>query len=296
MAIDSNTGKNNATTRHAARVLALTLVAAQMAYATPASALVLRELSTPELAEMRGKFISRGKVQYFGLTMHTQWDHAGNRHDVNMNVSMDMSKSTPSVSTSVSGSLGEVQDKVADVQQIVSETRQQASGAIEKISGTVQNIQAAGNNNKVSNSVSLNVSNSDNNRPSSPSVNQANSSSGGSESRRQQASVQQNNQPAVQQTTSVTQTPQSFQNKNGVVTKVHGNGNLGYTVGVGGNQVVQQLGLNGINNARQLLQSVRLHGDAHRIVNSIKMDVGFSSGRDVRTTALRLNDSLRGIR
>lgn len=257
--------------RSVAWTMTAVLVAAPLG-SVQAAPVVLYELSRAELAEMRGKFVNNKSVQYFGLSMNTQWQTPSFNHSVNMNMSMDLSGSVPDVNTSLSGTLGEVRDHVA-------ETGQKVNQAVNQIQGAVQSIQVAGSNNTVDNKVAVNAGTSlASNNPvtSLTSDSAARSSSPGGDS----------------QPLSVTQTPVTYQN-NGVVTRVQGDGSFGYSVQAGGSLVVQQLA--GFKGAGQLLQAVKLHGDAHHIANSIKLDVGFANSREMRVNAVHFRQNLIGL-
>jgi len=226
------------------RPVAAAIAAALMANAAPAGAVAFEELSEAALAEMRGKFVVGRHVQYFGMSISTQWTRpeslAGvtGTHEVELRFQVDNSGPATKVAYAVGGTLG---DQVAD-------TPAPAPGAaVTQIDGAVQAIQVEGSDNVVQNNVGYAV-------------------------------IPANAAPVLgdAEVASAVPTAQTFRNGD-MVTQVATGDGLGFTIISAGNQVTQRLGMNPVTNHSQLLQAVRLTGDGHRIVNDLMLQVAFEN-------------------
>jgi len=217
-----------------------------LASMSSAGGLFFTELSEAELSAIRGMYVSQSKIQYFGLSMMTQWGTpSGINHDVGMNIAVRVDGATPQLKISRSGTLGEAIDAnlVAPVA---------VNPALEQIGGVVQSIQVAGVDNSVHNNVALNVIEQDS----------------------AQASSQQFELPSGQHT---------YQSDSGVATSFSVNAQkIGYTIATDKAVVTQALAYNAISNTNQLLQSANIFGNGQRIVNSIRLDVAFDNTQQLR--------------
>ena len=111
------------------------------------------EVSDQTLAHMRGRFVTDGKVAYFGVEMQTMWNTAGGaRLSSGVDFSIDLSHSTPQVGYSTTTN-------------IVNPNNQTASGPPSGDApstlgqGVEQRIQVSSDNNTATNNVTVNVTN-----------------------------------------------------------------------------------------------------------------------------------------
>jgi len=205
------------------------------------------ELSETELSNIRGMYVSRSKIQYFGLSMRTQWGTPTQAtHNVGMNIAMRVDRNTPQLQISRSGTLGEeVESNSVKVAE--------ANPALEQIGGVVQSIEVAGVDNSAHNKVALNVIEQDS---------------------RQEASKQLS-LPAGRHT---------YQSDSGATTDFSVNDQrLGYTITTDKGVVTQALAYNRFSNTNQLLQSAKIFGSGQSIVNSVRLDVAFDNTQQLRT-------------
>lgn len=244
--------------------LAVAVAATLLAQAPLAGAAIFNELSTAELAEMRGKFVVGRHVQYFGMSVTTSWtnpvvvtaSHARATagapsaspaaaatpatHTANLQLQVDNSGPETRVAYRVGGSLGEpVSNVPAPAPAPLS--------ALTQIDGAVQAIQVVGSDNVVQNHVGYSV-------------------------------IPAGAAPVLDdaQVASALPADQTFQNGD-MVTQFTTTGGVGFSITSQGNQVTQRLGMNPVTNRNQLLQAVRLEGDGHRIVNDLMLQVAFES-------------------
>ena len=195
-----------------------TIAASAIFYSPVSSAVLFDELTKSQLSEIRGKFLNNNTLQYFGLSMNTTWGTAsGSTNSSGLALGFDLSGSSPSVSVTRSGSVGE---------KIETRTVIEPDAALQQISGSVQSIQAAGNGNTLGNQLDLDVNANDGILTNSSDTNLG-------------AGVE------------------TYQADNGVVTQFTNTGNtIGYAMKNDTAIVVQQLGANSFNN-NQLLQPIR---------------------------------------
>jgi len=221
------------------RAVLASLLSVALAYTPVGMALKFQELSDTQLADMRGKYVpSSGRVQYFGLTMTTKWKTPDFSHNVSSRMVMNLAKRTFTSTTSQGGSVG---DKVENV------AAPEPNAALAQISGNVQSIQVQGSGNSVQNEVGVNVVDANSYSPSSVA-----------------SAVPAQSSPLADET---------YQTDK-VTTHFNPGAQFGHTVTSGGSAISQSIG--GIN--RQMLQSVVLQGNAHQVINSLKLDVAFKSG------------------
>lgn len=207
------------------------------------------ELSETELSDIRGMYVSPSRVQYFGISMTTQWGTPSHSiHQVGMSVAMQVTKGVPHLDVSRSGTLGaEVasnQVKDADI-----------NPALEQIGGVVQGIQVAGVDNTIHNKLSVNMIDS-------PPADRSGDTRDFSPGR------------------------QVYQTDNGITTDFSlSDKKLGYSISTDEGIVTQALAHNMTSNTNQLLQSANIFGSGHQIVNSIRLDVAFDNTSQLRTNS-----------
>lgn len=258
--------------------IALALTAALLVDATLTAAAPFKELSEDELANMRGKFVVGTNIAYFGISVSTQWTHQtalagrepmnssayapvpfgqgpgvadpqgpGFAHEVKLNLQVDNSGVDTRIAYSVEGTLGS---------QVPNTPAPAPNPSLSQIGGVVQAIQVAGSDNQVENHIRYAV-------------------------------LPNGTVPAITDAQIATEIPvdQTFVNGD-VVTHVTASNGIGVTIFSQGNQITQQLGVNPVTHASQLLQSVELKANGHRIVNDLMLQVAFDN-------AVAQRDSLR---
>jgi len=207
------------------------------------------ELSEAELSEIRGMYVSPSRVQYFGLSMTTQWGAPSRSiHQVGMSVAMEVTEGVPHLEVSRSGTLGaEVasnQVKDADI-----------NPALEQIGGVVQGIQVAGIDNTIHNKLSVNVIES--------------------------TPVDRSGEVGA-----FVPGRQVYQTDNGITTDFSiSDKKLGYSITTEKGVVTQALAHNMTSSTNQLLQSINIFGSGQQIVNSIRLDVAFDNTSQLRTNS-----------
>ncbi len=212
-----------------------------------AGGLFFTELSETELSEIRGMYVSRSKIQYFGLSMTTQWGTPSRAtHNAGMNIAMRVDGNTPQLQISRSGTLGEEVDsnsvKVAE-----------SNPALEQIGGVVQSIEVAGVDNSAHNKIALNIIDKDSTQEVSDQL----------------------ILPAGRHT---------YTSESGATTDFSINDQkIGYTIATEKGVVSQALAYNAISNTNQLLQSAKIFGNGQSIVNSVRLDVAFDNTQQLRT-------------
>ncbi|MBQ0799309.1 MAG: hypothetical protein KBT63_08470 [Porticoccaceae bacterium] len=239
--------------------VSLALTASTVCYAPHSSAALFNELSINELSEIRGKFLtSTNELLYFGLSMVTTWGTPSGTQSSGVLLSFDLSSTTPSVTVSQTGSLGEEIDNAPIIEP---------DTALQQISGGVQSIQVGGNGNTLENQLELNVD--------------------GSADTAQIVS-------SVDLATGV----RTYKSGDGVITQFTNTGNsIGYAIQTDAGTVIQQLGGNPLDN-HQLLQSINIRGNMQSILNTIGLDVRLNNNQQLKQTALGFTDStmLFGLR
>lgn len=212
-----------------------------------AGGLFFTELSEAELSEIRGMYVSRSKIQYFGLSMATQWGAPSRiTHNVGMSIAMRVDGDTPQLQISRSGTLGE---------EVSSNSIKAAAvnPALEQIEGVVQSIEVAGVDNSIHNKVALNV-------------------------------IDQEAAQASSQQLSLLSGRHTYQADSGVITDFSINDQkIGYTIATDKGVVTQALAYNTISNTNQLRQSANIFGNGQHIVNSVRLDVAFDNTQRLRS-------------
>ncbi|MDN6298293.1 MAG: hypothetical protein L0J54_09765 [Halomonas sp.] len=157
------------TTRHywkAGSAVALAAIAAAGLAAGPAQAEVSdfsgfseeRQLSDAELARLRGRFVDKGRILFFGVQMSSEWrTSAGEQLMAGATLRGDLSGASPSVSfeprltavTPAGGSAGSATGNGAIVHD----------AGTGNVSGVAQSIQAGGNFNAAANDLQIDVLN-----------------------------------------------------------------------------------------------------------------------------------------
>jgi len=215
---------------------------------TFARGILFTELSDAELSAIRGMYVSRSKIQYFGLSMATQWGTPDRTtHNVGMSIAMRVDGNTPNVQITRSGNIGSEVDAS-------SVTRAEVNPALEQIGGVVQSIQVAGVDNAVHNKLALNI-------------------------------IEYEAVEVPDQQLDLPNGRQAYQANNGVSTDFSiSDQKLGYNIATEQGVVTQALAYNALTNTNQLLQSVNIFGNGQRVVNSIRLDVAFENTRQLRTS------------
>ncbi len=127
------------------------------------------EVDDSELEQMRGKFVSPGQITYFGVEMQTQWQ-TGSGEVLSAGMKMDMSfpdaadatpvvNLVPTVSIAAAPAKKDEIDFKTPVQPGLTpgpDTTISSSG-LNNITGVVQSIQAGGDNNQITNTLEMNV-------------------------------------------------------------------------------------------------------------------------------------------
>ena len=109
-------------------------------------------LSDPELAQMRGRFVTGGnQVMYFGVEMISQWQTSGGTMSAGLTVGIDRSNQLPKVTFQPTVAIqGEP--------SIDQSGNHQVAGAVETDSrGVRQQIQVAGNDNRATNTFDVRI-------------------------------------------------------------------------------------------------------------------------------------------
>lgn len=113
-----------------------------------------RELGDQEMAGMRGRYVERGKVTYFGLSMRTEWQTAGGNHyGVNHGLHIDLADGRPTVSTTsdIHATEGAGDTERAGRGAVIRD------GGSQNARGIVQVIQAGGNLNTAGNDLQISI-------------------------------------------------------------------------------------------------------------------------------------------
>lgn len=121
------------------------------------------EVSDEELANMRGRFASRGRVVYFGVEMYTEWETAkGKVYTSGLDLSVRRGKShfRPTISIVRVAKVDKVDKKLAkelkhkDKLKIKAEI---SEGGLKDTKGVTQVVQVTGDTNKVRNGITLTI-------------------------------------------------------------------------------------------------------------------------------------------
>lgn len=133
--------------------LHLLLAASCIAASLPAHALQPVELSDPELAQLRGRFVMPGRIVHFGVTMESIWQNSKGQvlgGQVNMQINQGMFKPQFTVTTVARD--GGQDAPLAGTGQV------QGGAGLGQVSGVSQSVRSAGDFNSAYNDVSIKVS------------------------------------------------------------------------------------------------------------------------------------------
>ncbi len=229
------------------RVSILLLLCTPLSLISSAGGLFFTELSETELSEIRGMYVSRSKVQYFGLSMTTQWGTpALMPHNVGMSIAIRADGDTPQLEISRTGTLGkEVNSNLIKTENV--------NPALEQIEGVVQSVEVAGVDNSIHNKISLNV-------------------------------IEREAAPVSNQQPSLPSGRHTFQSDSGAITDFAINDQkIGYTIATEKGVVSQALAYNTISNTNQLRQSANIFGNGQDIINSVILDIAFDNTQQLRS-------------
>lgn len=234
------------------------------------------ELDDSELEKMRGKFVSSGQITYFGLEMQTQWQtgsgdvlSAGMKMDVNfpkkessipvVNISPTVSIVTASEKVNEPDFINPVQpDFTSDSDLKIS------SNGLGNVVGVVQSIQAGGDENQINNSIEMDVV---------------------------IESVSSNNTPPATLSLPSFSVQEITDDGSLALASVSENSIQVYTYVPNQGEIIQRIsGENSVGG--QIMQSARVIGNQHRIVNTMVITANFSAAsRAVNNTSMLLNYS-----
>lgn len=125
------------------------------------------EISDPELATLRGRFVNGGRIAYFGIEMQSQWQVQNGQMlttQLNLDVALVNDKSAIRVSKfspqlTFRASLDDSNSQIQDAFEAANKPAPSGSaGGLENVSGFVQGIQLAGDSNNVNNDLQVSVS------------------------------------------------------------------------------------------------------------------------------------------
>lgn len=292
------------------RPIAVALALALTAEAPMAAAAIFQELSEAALADMRGKFVVGNRVQYFGMSVTTQWTRSEALADSSRG--LDSSRGADSASGIDQAATAQSNDDMSHSRSTT--TTALANGDVgyagsenHGLPNTPETHQVnlkfeldnSGPETKVAFSVGGTLGSEVQNAPAPP-ANAALSQIDGAVQAIQvegsdnivrnnvgYAVIPQGAAPSLSDAQVVTTAPvdQTFVNGD-MVTHVTASNGLGFTITSQGNQVTQQLGMNPVTNNSQLLQAVQLNGNGQQIVNNLMLQVAFDN-------AIAQRDSLR---
>ncbi len=232
------------------------------------------ELDDSELEQMRGKFVSTGQISYFGLEMQTQWQ-TGSGDVLSAGMKMDVSlpnagNSKPVVNLSPTVSIVTASDKVDEPDFKIPVQPGLTPGSDLKISsnglnnvvGVVQSIQAGGDENQINNSIEMDVV-----------IESTSSNNTTSEALSLMPFF-------AQETTEDGSLALAGANENSIQV---------YTYVPNQGEIIQRI--SGANAAGgQIMQSARVIGNQHRIVNTMTITANFSAAsRSVNNNSMLLN-------
>ncbi|NOR69400.1 MAG: hypothetical protein GQ532_06850 [Methylomarinum sp.] len=232
------------------------------------------ELDDSELEQMRGKFVSTGQISYFGLEMQTQWQ-TGSGDVLAAGMKMDVSfpnvgNSKPVVNLSPTVSIVTAPDKVDEPDFKIpvhpgltpGPDLKISSNGLNNVAGVVQSIQAGGDENQINNSIEMDIvieSTSSNNT----------------------TSEALNLMPFfAQETTEDGSLALAGANENSIQV---------YTYVPNQGEIIQRI--SGATSAGgQIMQSTRVIGNRHRIVNTMTISANFSAAsRSVNNNSMLQN-------
>lgn len=269
--------------------LAAAVAALMLAEVPGAAAAMFKELSEEALADMRGKFVVGDRVQYFGMTVTTQWTRAEALADTTRGASETVATTLSNGDAGYAGSRHRREAPHGPSAQSAADTQQPAASIHEvNLKFEVDN---SGADTRVAYTVGGTLGQEVPNHSPAPAPNAALGQIEGAVQAIQvegSDNVVRNNvgyavipasaAPVLSdaQVATVAPAAQTFVNGD-VVTQVTASNGMGYTITAQGNQITQHLGVNPITNGSQLLQSVQLKADGQRIVNDLMLQVAFDN-------------------
>lgn len=277
--------------------LAAAVAALLLTEAPVAAAAMFKELSEEALADMRGKFVAGNRVQYFGMTVTTQWTHPEALADTTRGASQTVTTTLSNGDVGYAGSGQRPEARQGPGAQSVADA-QQLAASVHEVSLKFE-VDNSGADTRVAYTLGGTLGQEVPNRPA-PAPNAALGQIQGAVQAIQvegSDNVVRNNvgyaiipasaAPVLSDAQVATVAPgnQTFVNGD-VVTQVTASNGIGYTITAQGNQITQHLGVNPITNGSQLLQSVQLKADGQRIVNDLMLQVAFDN-------AVAQHDSVR---
>ncbi len=230
------------------------------------------EVSDDELANIRGRFVDRGKIVYFGIEMYTEWKTAEGRvftSGVNLDVKRGESHHfRPTISVVRIAKV----DKDLDGDKLIDHDHDHGSKSITEISegglkdtkGVTQVVQVTGDTNKVRNNITLNI--------------KTRADSSGDETATTGHPLQSG---PVTASTESGATAVASVDKNG----------LSVEITIPGQGVAKQ----SITSLAGLRQNVRVMGDMNNITNKLNLTAQFRSVNSQRVSA-NIRSALQGLR
>ena len=218
------------------------------------------EVDDSELEQMRGKFVSPGQITYFGVEMQTQWQtgsgevlSAGMKMDINFageGRATPVVNLVPTVSIAAAPAKKDKIDFKTPVQPGLTpgpDTTISSSG-LSNITGVVQSIQAGGDNNQITNTLDMNIT--------------------------IKSSSENNTTTPVTLSLTPFSTQATTDNGSVALAGASENGIQVYTYVPNQGEVIQRI--NGANAGGGLImQSVRVIGNQHKIVNTMTIKASF---------------------
>ncbi len=214
------------------------------------------EVDDSELAEMRGKFVSPGQITYFGVQMQTQWT-TGSGEVLSAGMKMDMNfpkagNKNPVVTlvptVSIVRNANTNTPEANSIQPGTSNTTITSNG-LTNVSGVVQSIQEGGNQNSVNNDIKMNVT----------ITSGALNGKGASHAPALKPS-------SVEKSAVDGSVALAGASKNGIEV---------YTYVPNQGEILQRIG-GGPAGAGNIIQSARLVGDEHKVINKMTISATFS--------------------
>lgn len=268
--------------------LAAAVAALLLTEAPVAAAAMFKELSEEALADMRGKFVAGGRVQYFGMTVTTQWTHSEALADTTRSASQTVATTLSNGDVGYAGSRHREAPQGPGAQSVAD--AQQPAASVHEVNLKFE-VDNSGTDTRVAYTVGGTLGQEVPNYRPAPAPNAALGQIQGAVQAIQvegSDNVVRNNvgyavipasaAPVLTdaQVATVAPADQTFVNGD-VVTQVTASNGIGYTITAQGNQITQHLGVNPITNGSQLLQSVQLKADGQRIVNDLMLQVAFDN-------------------
>ena len=218
------------------------------------------EVDDSELAEMRGKFVSPGQITYFGVEMVTQWQtgsgevlSAGMKMDMNLPSEGNTSPTVnliPAVAIEANSTTSSKSSQTTLPTPTELPTATISSTGLNNISGVVQSIQVGGNESQVTNTIEMDVAIStgpvnENTAPQALDINPF----------------------SVQKTTDGGSVALAGASQNGIQV---------YTYVPNQGEILQRIS-GSPDGGGHIMQSVRLIGNQHRVINTMTISASFNA-------------------